>query len=592
MYLQLKKLIIPACVLLCNLLNAQTNFCASDEVNRKYLLEHPDVAAKINDFNKQLSEDIKSGNTAVQRSLVNGIYEIPVVVHVFHNGEEEGTLNNPSDGQIQDWINFTNDIYASTVNGFSDSAVIPVRLVLAQRDANCNATNGITRVNGSGIAGYQQYGLQRELTEGATQDQLRAYRRWNPEYFYNIYIVNTIDNGSPTDGFAYYAGTSLSIDGAYIAVRSVNTQSITAAHEIGHALGLRHVFDGSDAQGGECPVNDDCTLDNDLVCDTAAIGSMLNTYPAPTSNDINECSGTNYNGEQNNIMNYGYVLNKFTTGQSERAIAQLLRFRGSLINSKGGLALDDSIAPVSPIEACIPFYPGELEDDYGVGPRSVHYGSISNDTGARTVSQNNFYIDYNYYSCISYNISTIIPNTAATLLSVGIGTNAQNIKVYIDFNNNGVFNEGNELVMNVSNQPAYSIAEQYVTPIRSAVLNVPLRMRVISDFFFAINSCNPPLYGQIEDYAVTFTNNLSVNNPIYNADVSIYPNPFEDNFQVKSANDIIHNIKAYDLNGRLVFNNDFNTSEVQVNMNSLAAGIYMVKATTDNGTFTKKVIKK
>jgi len=82
MYLQLKRLLIPACVLLCNLLNAQTNFCASDEVNRKYLLEHPEVAAKINDFNKQLSNDIKSGSNALQRSVVNGAYEIPVVVHV------------------------------------------------------------------------------------------------------------------------------------------------------------------------------------------------------------------------------------------------------------------------------------------------------------------------------------------------------------------------------------------------------------------------------------------------------------------------------------------------------------------------------
>ena len=85
--------------------------------------------------------------------------------------------------------------------------------------------------------------------------------------------------------------------------------------------------------------------------------------------------------------------------------------------------------------------------------------------------------------------------------------NTENVKVWIDYDNNGIFNNTNEQVF-VSNNKA-GIHSGYIYTPTTAVLGVPLRMRVIDDIstYTISSACYNPQNGQAEDYTVTFTAN-------------------------------------------------------------------------------------
>ena len=85
------------------------------------------------------------------------IYNIPVVVHVLHKGEAVGTGTNISDAQINSAISHLNQVYGGqTANSPIDFGI---QFSLAQQDPNCNASNGINRVDASGIPNYSSGGV-------------------------------------------------------------------------------------------------------------------------------------------------------------------------------------------------------------------------------------------------------------------------------------------------------------------------------------------------------------------------------------------------------------------------------------------------
>jgi hypothetical protein len=68
----------------------------------------------------------------------------------------------------------------------------------------------------------------------------------------------------------------------------------------------------------------------------------------------------------------------------------------------------------------------------------------------------------------------------------------------------------------------------------------------------------------------------------------LYPNPVKDLLYIKS-NDFstIKNIKIIDLQGKLIIEDANET----INVNSLSKGLYIIKVITEEGEFTKKIIK-
>ncbi|WP_180277284.1 M43 family zinc metalloprotease [Chryseobacterium sp. 52] len=567
--------------------------CGTDELMRKHYARYPEQKAQDDAFNLEISKLIKSGkfSKTVNKKLV---YEIPVVVHVVGDGSAIGTVNNKSDADIIAWINYTNGVFSgSTTSGMSaTSAVLPVKFVFAKVNPSCGVTNGINRINASHLPKYVSGGVNNDNTTNAvTASEITALGMWDTSKYYNIYVVKKLtSNSGGLNGFAYYPGGSNDYSFMSTNASAVNAQ--TLAHEFGHALGLRHTHEGYTESTGACPTNTDCTLQGDLVCDTEPMKSLYHSS-VPSScqtGQINPCTTQVYAGGEKNVMAYTYCFrNLFTLGQSDRATAQLLQYRQSLINSPVASSTTPNNNSVL-ATACTPASitnPG----NFNVGVTSVKFASINNYSANYKQASNNFYENFtgNYCAGVS---KTSIPGTTATSLTITPGTsNPHVIKAYIDYNNDGQFNETTELVLNQSGISNGSVATASVTPPANAVANVALRMRVIGEFNgTAVTACYTPKYGQVEDYSVIIErqNVLAVENTTKISTTHIIKD--ENSVYIKS--DLkISSLHIYDASGRLLTSRtDIDSSEFRFPVNEKNT-IVTVNAVLENGKVLNKKIK-
>lgn len=300
---------------------------ATDQYIRNFIASHPENARKP-----------------------KAIYIIPVVVHVMHTGGEIGTIYNPTDAEIMGAIDYLNQVYAGTYVGMEapieGGGVVNMELlfVLAQRTPSCGYTNGIERIDASGIPNYTSKGVNVQNSDGVPDVTIKDYARWNPADYYNIWVVNKLDSkdgtsGQFTAGYAYFAGAPARLDGTVMLATQMKTGAKTLPHEIGHAFNLYHVFQGSTVSNS-CPTNTDCTADGDGVCDTDPVSKNSNSSGVidfTCRTGINTCTATNYTrNTESNFMGYTNCYTLFTNGQKARVQAAMsLPGRASLIASPG-----------------------------------------------------------------------------------------------------------------------------------------------------------------------------------------------------------------------------------------------------------------
>jgi hypothetical protein len=87
------------------------------------------------------------------------------------------------------------------------------------------------------------------------------------------------------------------------------------------------------------------------------------------------------------------------------------------------------------------------------------------------------------------------------------------------------------------------------------------------------------------------TSVLSTNNFVASK-LSVYPNPASSVINISSTiNATINTVEMTDLNGRVVLSKSVNANNGQIAIGDLAAGVYMMKIATDQGTAIKKVVK-
>ncbi|HET6244127.1 MAG: hypothetical protein H0V01_15725, partial [Bacteroidetes bacterium] len=264
------------------------------------------------------------------------IYTIPVVVHVIHTGQAIGTGVNISDAQIFSAITALNQDYRKMAgtNGFGTGVDSEIEFCLAVRDPNGQASTGILRVNGSSVTNYSTQGITAGQGSGANETTVKALSKWPNTSYYNIWIVNEIENnngGSGIQGYAYYPGAGSAVDGAVIMfnafgttgnLKSYTNRNRVATHEMGHGFNLMHTFEGASC------TQTNCSTQGDLCCDTPPhLGNN-------TSCTTRECTNTQ---QVENYMDYTSETcqNMFTSDQKNRMRAAISGTRASLLTSLG-----------------------------------------------------------------------------------------------------------------------------------------------------------------------------------------------------------------------------------------------------------------
>lgn len=147
---------------------------------------------------------------------------------------------------------------------------------------------------------------------------------------------------------------------------------------------------------------------------------------------------------------------------------------------------------------------------YDMGVRNVLLEDMQYYSKGNAGDNNQYYIDNTILqsgSCHLYPVTHLHTDTSYSI-KVTTGGNLENVRGWIDYNNNGTF-ESSELVISSNG----TVADQthtgiFTIPVSGTVFNTSLRMRIASDYFGAAvpQPCSNPVYGQTEDFIVYITN--------------------------------------------------------------------------------------
>ncbi|MFV0199839.1 GEVED domain-containing protein [Empedobacter falsenii] len=488
--------------------NAQ-EYCAFDEINEAFLKKNPQIKQIADLSNRRIAEEMKSGKFLNRNT--NQIYEIPIVIHLFVDNSPLGSQTNPSDEQIKKWIDYTNGLYANTYYQNNASVNYPFRLVLAQRTEDNKPTNGIIRLNYSNDTKYTTHGVNNETNNGYDAQDLIKTSFWDPNSYYNVYVFNKFDSGnSGLNGYARMPESAGTIYD-YTVMRSgvVRENMATFGHEVGHALGLYHVFGNSSSTNCTETASSDPYTTGDFIADTAPTingNYYFSKYltNSPTSSIINHCTNQPFDDIVSNVLNYGAGgpngRSILTQGQTDRSIAKFLEFRSSFLTSLA-LTPADGTSNI-PVEAC----------EVTGGSGHIRFDQLEFNTISKKGIIYNLHNDFTKSNNINSAYITEVTEGSSYPLTITTSnsTNRRKVYIYIDYNGDGIFNadevvlSNHELLGNITN------LSTTITIPTTAKKNTPLRMRVVGDvsntysdtLHVTYGACDSRFGGQVEDYTI------------------------------------------------------------------------------------------
>ncbi|GEN69295.1 zinc metalloprotease [Chryseobacterium rhizosphaerae] len=283
---------------------ASKRFCPSEEMRKEALQKDPALRQRVADI--EANAERFANNLKLGKVLADGSVEIPVVVNVLYNTAAE----NVSDARIAEQIAVLNADYSGTNSDVSKiptefqavksgDVAVKFRLVNTIRKSTTKTSWSATdRANNT---------MKKASTGGIDAT--------NPTNYFNLWIVGRMPStqGEILGYATFPESAGLWNDGVVIAApffgktgaSSPFNLGRTATHEVGHYLGLRHIW--GDANCG-----------NDLIADTPT--QTRDNAGKPTYPLYNTCGGVQRSVMFMNYMDYvdDAAMFMFSAGQKTK----------------------------------------------------------------------------------------------------------------------------------------------------------------------------------------------------------------------------------------------------------------------------------
>ena len=580
--------------------------CGTDAVNLYRLQQNPALIQIRHEQELELQKSILSSS----RKRIN--LTIPVVVHVIYNTDLENVSNEQVQSQIdalnRDFNNFNTDSLKSDHAFYPFVGNIGIKFELATKDPSGKLTTGITRTKTSKVSWGDS-----ELNNDAMKfSNSGGIENWDPKKYLNIYTVRFADQVQLL-GYAYFPEDLASFpetDGVVIDFRCFGTKGTsgieglnaynlgrTVTHEVGHWLGLFHVW-------GDKVFETDKVCGDDKVADTPPAEGDNSGNPVFPFRPNNKC-GSDKNGEM--FMNYmDYVHDKsmvmFSKGQVTRMTSAINTFRKDLLKYSPSTIKVNSIVINSPNNDTV----------FNKLVGTVQLSSVVLPINATNKTLN--------WSCTPDSIATIDQTGKVTILKEGkVSVKAQSID--------------GSLVLGVKNLSFYSEVKvnqiNIKTPNNDTVFKKSTKSITISAEVLPLNStnkaltwiCSPDSVATIDQNGtitiiktgiITITaqsmdgslvNTSKVISIVNDSTTSliendkglfltIHPNPTSDLIQISTNSVLEGKVKIYDMIGKICYENQFSSQQNEFNLSVLQIGNYIVEIEVLGEIARAKLIKK
>jgi hypothetical protein len=326
----MKKFLLPLLMLGAATLNAQQfNRCSSYDYMQQQIANEPLLQNRVNAYEAECAQAQLDHPNGYQS---RAICLIPVVVHVVYQNATENISNNRIYEQIAvlnaDYRKLNSDASNIPAAWQGIAADCEIMFCLAARDPNGNWTDGIERTSTT----VGTFGTDDDIKSFATG----GADAWDSDVYLNLWVG---DLGSMLLGYAQFPGFDPETDGVVIHYRYFGktgasapfNKGRTATHEVGHWLGLRHIWGDDSGCNG-----------NDLVSDTPNQADETYGTIAPNTVITDNCSPSAPGVMWCNYMDYtdDGSMYFFTQGQKTRMWTTLNGNRLSLQSSNGCTVVD------------------------------------------------------------------------------------------------------------------------------------------------------------------------------------------------------------------------------------------------------------
>lgn len=351
-----KSLLTSIGVFIISCLQAQdvSHSCGFDHWRHQIHQQNPDQLREMDDRYAEWLE--RAREYAQHRD--DEVYQIPVVFHIVHNIPDQ----NLADSVVYSQLEVLNEDYrrqnANAIETRAEflpvAADVGIEFVLAEHDPQGNPTDGIVRVE------TDRENFEMDLfSEENTLDEVKfsatgGSDAWDTESYLNIWVCN-ISGGflGQIFGLAYppadvpnwpeeMAAPSAGAEGVIIHFTTLgrnnpahmlddvegNDQGRTLVHEVGHYLGLRHIWGDATPFVGDGCAEDDGFADtpNCVAADNFQCNHQANTCVDEPEDFVDMVE---------NYMDYSpdLCMNMFTQEQADMMRFVLTEFRPGLLNS-------------------------------------------------------------------------------------------------------------------------------------------------------------------------------------------------------------------------------------------------------------------